>query len=691
MFSGIRDVDWASMSHAYGSAKEVPALLEALRSPDAEERGAALRDFYGKVHHQGDVYPSTTASLPFLLELAGDPATPDRDRIVALLVSIGEEAVGRCEVDYVDADYVDYAGAAAFLRAHAEAFVDLAGDATCRVRQAAIPSLGLFLDDASRAFDLLQDRAAMEFCLLERLLVTQTAVTLARRLPVTMPAAEAWLAGLAADPAGEPEFRLAALIHRAGCAPDAISDDLVPAVVGLLREIADAAPPEQPWPEPPPVAPPAPNVPPFVAAAFEDLDRVNRRYAVTTELLRTLHTLLDARVRQRTDLLVEQLASPDPGVRLDAIRMADDLVGAWRGDHSALIRLVAAQLGASNLEVAAEAATLLEKDCAIAESARETMAALLTDHGPDGWTSPRRHVRRLHQKTGMALARLGDVRALPSLLTALDSDVDAWLAVQVAGALPQAADQLVPRLRDRLSRADLSAQWPSNAGGILSALAKLGDPSALPTITETLAAAAERQNWDVVKAALTALRAFGPAAAPALAAIRSLVAVDDTWTRSEAVGTLWAVGGDRDEVLPLALALLDTFALREAAEVLGQIGSPAATALPRLRELLTDRYEWNRVYAAAAIWDIAGELEAPVVLNTLLQAWQRNPATGNRVAACLKRMGSAAAPALPHIRAEFARAERGGRFGSAANDQEMLRHLAEVLPRADAELTQRDP
>ena len=135
--------------------------------PGCQGTGPALSDFYDKVHHQGDVYPSTTASLPFLLELAGDPTTPDRDRIVALLVSIGEEAVERCEIDYVDADFV---GAAAFLRAHAEEFVDLAGDATCRVRRAAVPGLGLFLDDASRAFDILQDRSAMEFCLLERLL-----------------------------------------------------------------------------------------------------------------------------------------------------------------------------------------------------------------------------------------------------------------------------------------------------------------------------------------------------------------------------------------------------------------------------------------------------------------------------------------------------------------------------------------
>lgn len=183
----------------------------------------------------------------------------------------------------------------------------------------------------------------------------------------------------------------------------------------------------------------------------------------------------------------------------------------------------------------------------------------------------------------------------------------------------------------------------------------------------------------MVRAALQAMEAFGPTAAPALAKIRSVIAVDDTWTRSAAVTTLWAVGGDHDEVLPLARALLDTFALRDAADVLGQIGSPAAAALPRLRELLADTYEWNRVHAAAAIWDIGPEPQAQVILDTLLQAWQDNPSTGNHVAACLKRMGPAAAPALPRIHAELARPQRGGWFRSIDHDEELLRTLAGVL------------
>ncbi|MEU4161056.1 hypothetical protein [Actinoplanes sp. NPDC026670] len=719
MFSGLHDVDWASMHHAYGSAEEVPTLLEALRSPDAGERGRALDDFYGKVHHQGDVYASTTASLPFLLELAADPATPDRHQAVRLLVSIGEEAVDR--EDGFDYEGSDFGGARAFVRAHAGAFAGFAADPVCLVRQAAIPALGLFLDDADRALGLLQERAAMDFCLRERLLATKTAAVLARRHPAIRPAVASWLAALAAAPVGsvvrpegvttsptspqvsptvpqvspavsavpavpavpamlttssavpavEPEFRLAALIHRAQCEPEAIGDDLVSAVVGLLREVAAAMPPEQPWPEPPPVAPPAEGVPPFVAAAFEELDRISLRHSITTDLLKTLHELLGARLPERHLVLTEQLSSPDPGTRLDAIRMTGDLLRSWRGDHSALIRLVAVQVGAANLEVAAQAASLLEDHHRHAEPARADLAALIATHGPDGWSSPRRHLRRAYQKAVLTLARLGDERAVPSLVGALDGDVDVWLAVPALGGFPQVADLVVPRLHDRLRRADLSGATWSAASGILATLARLGDTTALPLISDTLATAAERENWDLAKSALAALRVFGSAAAPALAEVRRLVAVDDIWTRSAVITTLWEVGGDRAEVLPLALALLDTFALSDAADVLGAIGPAAAEALPRLRTMLTDGYDWNRVHAVAAIWDIGGEPEGPVVLETLMQAWRANQATKRHVVPCLLRMGTFAAPALAEIRAELTRPERDP-WVIGPDDEELL-------------------
>ncbi|MFJ3799612.1 hypothetical protein ACIPSJ_25395 [Streptomyces sp. NPDC090088] len=39
------------------------------------------------------------------------------------------------------------------------------------------------------------------------------------------------------------------------------------------------------------------------------------------------------------------------------------------------------------------------------------------------------------------------------------------------------------------------------------------------------------------------------------------------------------------------------------------------------------------------MWEIGGAAEAPAVLDTLLPAMAKNPATANRVVACLDRMG----------------------------------------------------
>ncbi|MEU6011085.1 hypothetical protein [Streptomyces sp. NPDC047453] len=52
----------------------------------------------------------------------------------------------------------------------------------------------------------------------------------------------------------------------------------------------------------------------------------------------------------------------------------------------------------------------------------------------------------------MTLADHRDPRALPDLLTALDTRVDDWRVLYGVGGYPQAAHQLVPLLADGLPR-----------------------------------------------------------------------------------------------------------------------------------------------------------------------------------------------------------------------------------------------
>ncbi len=565
-------------------------------------------------------------------------------------MGIGQSAVLARHPGHVDAEDRELA---AFLRANADILIALAADTSCEVRQAAIPALGLFLDDAQRSLDLLQQRWAAAECRAERMQVARVTATLAGRLPAIAPAATAWLADLSTDPSPSAEVRLAALVHSARRGPEKDGAHRGPEEDGAHRG------PEE-------------DTAGLVPAALPLLRATTGAAEEITDILRTLHHRLGARIADRTTLLTAQLADPRAGARRDAVRMAGDLVGSWRGDHSALIRLVAAQLSADDPEPAIEAATMLGRYAVLAGPARDTLAALVAEQGPEAWSAPRADLRRLHQRSVSALAWTGDPRALPSLLAALDGDVDWQLAVPAAAHLRQASDRLLPRLAGRLPGA-------SDPRGIVAALGELGDPGAVPVITGVLAAAIARGDDRTAVPAMIELRRFGPAAAPALVLIRSMLTHDDPWTRSVAVSALAAAGADRDEIMPLAVALLDTGGLVSAAGALGRIGPAAAETLPRLRELLGGYSDWERVHVARAVWDIGGEPEATIVLDTLLSVWESTPSMGDEVAECLKRMGPAARPALPRIRAELARPERVAHGTLVARDERMCRRLAEVL------------
>ncbi|MET8907822.1 hypothetical protein [Micromonospora sp. NPDC004551] len=85
MRGDLESIDWASLTHAYGSAEDVPGLIRDLRSSDAEVRGAAMHELYGNIYHQGTRYEASAHAVPFLLELAADPATPVRHEVIQLL------------------------------------------------------------------------------------------------------------------------------------------------------------------------------------------------------------------------------------------------------------------------------------------------------------------------------------------------------------------------------------------------------------------------------------------------------------------------------------------------------------------------------------------------------------------------------------------------------------------------------
>ncbi|WP_327180368.1 HEAT repeat domain-containing protein (plasmid) [Streptomyces sp. NBC_01335] len=714
MINDLDRTDWASLGHAYGKADDVPGWLRGMVSPDPDVRGEAFGNFYSAVLHQGSVYSSTVASVPFLFAMADDPATPDRGEVVALLLSIGREAVDAEEIYAIicgedGEESTIYPDTANLIRKHADAFVAYASDPDPQVRRAAIEGLGLFLDDASRATELLRNRLVEETGTAERGLVVRTMADLAIRLPTAAAPARAWLDTLADNDTTDPDTRLAALVHRARCAPDSIDDQTVPTAIELLRQVTPAPPPEEnEQGDRDPSGPcaceaepdPDPDAPGHVVAAFADLERHGRVHATTTPLLTALHTALGARADARTALLTEQLRSSDPGTRYDAIDMARSLITSLRGDHTGLVRLIGDCLLPDDAYTAAAAAEALGSLATLAEPAHEALATYVTTHRPDTWASPHRTVRRAHQLAVVALAGLKDERALPSLLTALDTDTDTWRALDAVGHLPQCAAELTPRLVRRLADDDPSREWPDVSPTTLaSALAKLGDPVAVPALAEAVQAAVRHKQWRTAEAVLTALASFGPRAASALDVVRPLTDADDVSLRTAAVDTVWELERRPESVMPLLQPLLDDHRSVPAIELAGRIGPGAAAVLPRLRQILSVLVEqnarneqngsavlndsWTLVHVASALWDIGGTGEADVVVPALLAAWKDNASTARHVVACLDRMGTAARPALPQIQAALAQPHRGDQMwsGAVAIDLEVEHTCRVVLAR----------
>jgi hypothetical protein len=59
-------VQWHALTHADGSAEDVPELIKALYESDGETADEVLYDLYDNIYHQGTVYSASAPAVPFL-------------------------------------------------------------------------------------------------------------------------------------------------------------------------------------------------------------------------------------------------------------------------------------------------------------------------------------------------------------------------------------------------------------------------------------------------------------------------------------------------------------------------------------------------------------------------------------------------------------------------------------------------
>ncbi|MGA5496597.1 HEAT repeat domain-containing protein [Streptomyces cinereoruber] len=712
MLTGIEEVDWASLGHAYGPADDVPELLRGLASADPAEREAALDGMYGAVHHQGDVYDSTLACIPFLLELVADPGVRDRGCIVELLTSIGgielddEEEMTEHPCD--DGEFIpaaNYAMAAAAIAAGSDVFLGLVADPDPEVRLAAPCALASLHPEPSLVLTLLRERLTVERDTEVRLALVAAVGQIALRHASLRAETVDWL-GWLARAAQDPGLRLAALAQQARCAPGEISDDVVPWVTALLEEIrttsGSGAGGET-------LRGAAPT---FIGQVRELLEEhaAGRPAPWTEELLRTLHAALDDRVDDRIALILAQLRSPDRWQRSDAIWLCGGLIRVWRGRYEEVVRLVGDQLHDPEPRLREAAASFLERLFELGAPAADALAARLArsspgpadgsdvglddgpgdrpgiglDGGPVGGPvggpgGPGAVGRSGRDGALIALARAGDVRAVPLLARALEEDEVRRELLYATDGLGPAAAGLAPLLRRRLARVGLDERLYDRAAPLLHALAAVRGAQALPEVLRILRGAPANRRDRVREAALRTLAAFGPAAREAVPDLRALLADGSAAVSTAAAGALWAVEEDPAEVLPVLERWLrpdlpgaDRCA---AARVLGGIGPSAVAAAPALRPALGSRDLWVRVRAAAALWRVTGETEE--ALPVLLAAWEEDRHARVDIAECLAEMGPAASEAQLVLLTELTRRRRHNAREGASGTYDI--HLDEKL------------
>ena len=91
VLDGLAEIPWRDLSHAYGSAEDVPGLLRAIASGDAEAAGNAVHELFGNICHQGTVYEATEYAVPFLARMAAAGlAVPDLAHLLGCIAESGD-------------------------------------------------------------------------------------------------------------------------------------------------------------------------------------------------------------------------------------------------------------------------------------------------------------------------------------------------------------------------------------------------------------------------------------------------------------------------------------------------------------------------------------------------------------------------------------------------------------------------
>ncbi|MGW6866147.1 hypothetical protein [Streptomyces sp. NPDC054901] len=572
LLDGLDARPWHSLSHAYGSAEDIPDLLRALAGADVDAADEALSELYGNVLHQGTVYAASAEAVPFL---AGIAAAGHRTAdVLALLGGMAESE-------------------------------DESGVASGAVRAAVADRLPLLLPLLASSEPEIRRTAAW-------------AVSHTRATAIALPALRTrW------DEEAEPSARaevlagIARLDPQGGAAAAAVLDPSQPAEVRMAAVFAslDA---DAPWTEPMhktmlSLLPTAPLRSDF------DLERGEPLAAVVEALLGR-----GRRMERKAAFALVDAALHDGRAEVRA-------EGLWAADRACMLsrsaprRLVwSLRAAAVDEESVVAMSSLLGRLGSVAAPAADILVPLAgrnPDHDDD-------HADRALA----ALVLVAPTQSAPLLAAGLGRrpralDAAAGFRSTENSAFPYSGD-LLDAVRDRLARPEaLSGNEPWQLTNLLASWGSEAAP-ALPELCTALPHCPGQ--------AAPAIASVAADCAPAdrARAVTSLRAVAAELGVLPAAKALHDLDGDIAPLLHCLEQDLrrGTSQLREAAGMAGALGPRAAALVPALREALTGT-DGDTTPAldtetalAEALWRVTGDTDGVVaVLHSVFSRAEQNP------------------------------------------------------------------
>jgi hypothetical protein len=152
-------VDWKTLRHAHGSAKNIPLEIKNLSADDGAKRAFALKVLEESLYRDVKWFSAGPAAIPLLVKAAKNPKIKARGRVLALTVDIltgNHLALLGWGLDMREGDlkqqFAKAPAKAAYAAFHAATgdFVTLLGDEDASVRSAAAFALGFAWESAAK-------------------------------------------------------------------------------------------------------------------------------------------------------------------------------------------------------------------------------------------------------------------------------------------------------------------------------------------------------------------------------------------------------------------------------------------------------------------------------------------------------------------------------------------------------------